>query len=173
MGAEFLELDVKEEGEGKGGYAKEMSDAFLKAEMALFAQQAMQVDIIITTALIPGKPAPKLITTGMVESMKPGSVIVDLAVESGGNCELSELGQVVEREGVTIVGLANLPATVPQHASELYAKNVLALVKLLLDKEGKLAPDWKDEVLAGCRLTHAGEVTHAPTAQALLAGARA
>jgi H+-translocating NAD(P) transhydrogenase subunit alpha len=94
MGAEFLELDVKEEGEGKGGYAKQMSDDFLKAEMALFAAQAMQVDIIVTTALIPGKPAPKLITQGMVESMKPGSVIVDLAAEQGGNCVLTEPGQV-------------------------------------------------------------------------------
>ncbi len=98
MGAEFLDLDIKEkeEGEGKGGYAKEMSDAFLKAEMALFAAQAMQVDIIVTTALIPGKPAPKLITQGMVESMKPGSVIVDLAAEQGGNCVLTEPGAVVK-----------------------------------------------------------------------------
>ena len=104
MGAEFLELDVKEEGEGKGGYAKQMSDNFLKAEMALFAAQAMVVDIIVTTALIPGKPAPKLITQGMVESMKPGSVIVDLASEQGGNCALTEPGKLVHHKGVTIVG---------------------------------------------------------------------
>src|SRR5688572_29642188 len=110
MGAEFLELDVKEEGEGKGGYAKEMSDSFLKAEMALFAQQAMQVDIIITTALIPGKPAPKLFTQGMVESMKPGSVIVDLAAEQGGNCVLTEPGRVVHHKGVTIIGYTDLPS---------------------------------------------------------------
>jgi NAD(P) transhydrogenase subunit alpha len=104
MGAEFLELDIKEEGEGKGGYAKQMSDDFLKAEMALFAAQAMQVDIIVTTALIPGKPAPKLITQGMVESMKPGSVIVDLAAEQGGNCVLTEPGTVVKHKGVSIIG---------------------------------------------------------------------
>ncbi|HEV8591426.1 MAG TPA: Re/Si-specific NAD(P)(+) transhydrogenase subunit alpha, partial [Pyrinomonadaceae bacterium] len=109
MGAEFLELNIEEEGEGKGGYAKEMSDSFLKAEMALFAQQAMQVDIIVTTALIPGKPAPKLITTGMVESMKPGSVIVDLAAEQGGNCALTEPGKVVHHKGVTIIGYTDLP----------------------------------------------------------------
>src|SRR5688572_3088308 len=102
MGAEFLEINVAEEGEGKGGYAKEMSDAFLQAEMALFAQQAMEVDIIITTALIPGKPAPKLITAGMVESMKPGSVIVDLAAEQGGNCAMTDPGKVVTYKGVTI-----------------------------------------------------------------------
>jgi NAD(P) transhydrogenase subunit alpha len=106
--------------------------------------------------------------------MKPGSVVVDLAVESGGNSALSVPGEIVVREGVTLVGLANLPATVPQHASELYAKNVLALVKLFVDKEGRLAlNEFRDEVLAGCRLTHAGEVHHAPTAQALSEAGRA
>src|SRR4029078_11121917 len=110
MGAEFLELDVKEEGEGKGGYAKQMSDHFLKAEMALFAAQAMQVDIIITTPRIPGKPAPKLITQGMVEAMKPGSVIVDLDAEQGGNCSLTDPGKVVHHKGVTIVGYTDLPS---------------------------------------------------------------
>jgi NAD(P) transhydrogenase subunit alpha len=131
MGAEFLELDVKEEGEGKGGYAKEMSDAFLRAEMALFAQQAMQVDIIITTALIPGKPAPKLITTGMVESMKPGSVIVDLAAEQGGNCALTEPGHVTQHKGVTIIGYTDLPSRMAPMSSQLYGATLVALIEEL------------------------------------------
>ena len=136
MGAEFLELNLKEEGEGKGGYAKEMSDEFLKAEMALFAQQAMQVDIIVTTALIPGKPAPKLITQGMVESMKPGSVIVDLAAEQGGNCGLTVPGSVVEHKGVTIVGYTDLPSRMASMSSQLYGACVAALLEELIDKSG-------------------------------------
>ena len=135
MGAEFLELDVKEEGEGKGGYAKQMSDDFLKAEMALFAAQAMQVDIIITTALIPGKPAPKLITTGMVESMKPGSVIVDLAAEQGGNCSLTQPGSVVHHKGVTIIGYTDLPSRMASMSSQLYGATVTALLEELIDKD--------------------------------------
>ncbi len=132
MGAEFLELDVKEEGEGKGGYAKQMSDNFLKAEMALFAQQAMQVDIIVTTALIPGKPAPKLITQGMVESMKPGSVIVDLAAEQGGNCVLTVPGEVAHHKGVTIIGYTDLPSRMASMSSQLYGSTVTALLAELV-----------------------------------------
>ncbi len=131
MGAEFLELDVKEEGEGKGGYAKQMSDDFLKAEMALFAAQAMQVDIIVTTALIPGKPAPKLITQGMVESMKPGSVIVDLAAEQGGNCVLTEPGTVVHHKGVSIIGYTDLPSRMASMSSQLYGACVTAFLEEL------------------------------------------
>jgi H+-translocating NAD(P) transhydrogenase subunit alpha len=134
MGAEFLELDVHEEGEGKGGYAKQMSDDFLKAEMALFAQQAMQVDIIVTTALIPGKPAPKLITQGMVESMKPGSVIVDLAAEQGGNCVLTEPGSVVKHKGVIIIGYTDLPSRMASMSSQLYGATVAALLEDLIEK---------------------------------------
>ena len=136
MGAEFLELDVKEEGEGKGGYAKQMSDDFLKAEMALFAQQAMQVDIIVTTALIPGKPAPKLITQGMVESMKPGSVIVDLAAEQGGNCVLTDPGHVVHHKGVTIIGYTDLPSRMASMSSQLYGACVTALLEELIEARG-------------------------------------
>lgn len=131
MGAEFLELDIKEEGEGKGGYAKQMSDDFLKAEMALFAAQAMQVDIIVTTALIPGKPAPKLITQGMVESMKPGSVIVDLAAEQGGNCILTDPGNVVVHKGVTIIGYTDLPSRMASMSSQLYGACVTAFLEEL------------------------------------------
>lgn len=134
MGAEFLELDVHEEGEGKGGYAKQMSDDFLKAEMALFAAQAMQVDIIITTALIPGKPAPKLITQGMVESMKPGSVIVDLAAEQGGNCILTDPGSVVVHKGVTVIGYTDLPSRMASMSSQLYGACVTAFLEELFRK---------------------------------------
>ena len=174
MGAEFLELDVKEEGEGKGGYAKEMSDAFLKAEMALFAQQAMQVDIIITTALIPGKPAPKLITTGMVESMKPGSVIVDLAAEQGGNCEFTERGQTVVKHGVTIIGAIDHASHVAVHASQMWSRNMEKLI-FHITKDGALALDSNDEIVRGCMIIREGEIVHAATkaARAASSGATA
>lgn len=158
MGADFLGLDVKEEGEGKGGYAKEMSDAFLKAEMALFAQQAMQVDIIVTTALIPGKPAPKLITKGMVESMKPGSVIVDLAAEQGGNCALTEPGSVVHHKGVTIIGYTDLPSRMASMSSQLYGATVTALLEELQNDDGALHVDLADEVVRGAIVLHEGKM---------------
>ena len=122
---------------------------------------------MITTALVPGRPAPKLVSADTVRTMKSGAVIVDLAVEAGGNCELSELGKTVEKHGVTIIGIPNLPATVPVHASELYSKNVLNMVKLFVDKQGALATDFKDEVLAGALLTHRGAICHEATAKAL------
>ena len=167
MGAEFLELDVKEEGEGKGGYAKEMSDAFLKAEMALFAQQAMQVDIIITTALIPGKPAPKLITQGMVESMKPGSVIVDLAAEQGGNCVLTEPGKVVQHKGVTIIGYTDLPSRMASMSSQLYGACVTAFL------EDLCRPPAEDKNLlpAGDVATQNGPVPHLNLDDEIIRGA--
>jgi NAD(P) transhydrogenase subunit alpha len=166
MGAEFLELDVKEEGEGKGGYAKEMSDAFLKAEMALFAQQAMQVDIIITTALIPGKPAPKLITTGMVESMKPGSVIVDLAAEQGGNCSLTVPGEVVHHKGVTIIGYTDLPSRMASMSSQLYGSTLVAMIEELMDESGELAVDLDNEVIRGAIVLAEGKMMWPPPAPA-------
>jgi NAD(P) transhydrogenase subunit alpha len=174
MGAEFLELDVKEEGEGKGGYAKEMSDAFLRAEMALFAQQAMQVDIIITTALIPGKPAPKLITTGMVESMKPGSVIVDLAAEQGGNCALTEPGRVTHHKGVTIIGYTDLPSRMAPMASQLYGATLVALLEELCrsphvskgstsqSDELELVVDLDNEVVRGAIVLAEGKMMWPP-----------
>lgn len=161
MGAEFLELDVKEEGEGKGGYAKEMSDAFLNAEMALFAQQAMQVDIIITTALIPGKPAPKLITTGMVESMRPGSVIVDLSAEQGGNCSLTEPGKVVDHKGVTIIGYTDLPSRMAATSSQLYGACVAALIEELT-VNGELSIDLEDQVIRGAIVLDEGKLMWPP-----------
>src|SRR3982751_4998453 len=162
MGAEFLELDVSEEGEGKGGHAKEMSDSFLKAEMALFAQQAMQVDIIVTTALIPGKPAPKLITTGMVESMKPGSVIVDLAAEQGGNCALTDPGKVVHHKGVTIIGYTDLPSRMASMSSQLYGACIVALLNELRDTDGNLQVDLDNEVVRGAVVLHGGKMMWPP-----------
>jgi NAD(P) transhydrogenase subunit alpha len=165
MGAEFLELEFEESGEGAGGYAKVMSEEFIRAEMELFAKQAMEVDIIITTALIPGKPAPKLITAGMVSSMKPGSVIVDLAAENGGNCELTRHGEVVRDHGVTIIGYSDLPSRLPAQSSTLYANN---LVNLLADmtpeKDGELAVDVDDPVIRGALVAHRGEITWPPPA---------
>lgn len=169
MGAEFLELDIKEEGEGKGGYAKQMSDDFLKAEMALFAQQAMQVDIIVTTALIPGKPAPKLITQGMVESMKPGSVIVDLAAEQGGNCALTEPGHVVDHKGVKIIGYTDLPSRMASMSSQLYGACVTAfLEELYLKPKGdeteglKVNLDLENEVIRGAIVLDEGKMLWPP-----------
>jgi NAD(P) transhydrogenase subunit alpha len=163
MGADFLEINIAEEGEGKGGYAKVMSDAFLQAEMALFAQQAMEVDIIITTALIPGKPAPKLITTGMVESMKPGSVIVDLAAEQGGNCAMTEPGTVVTHKGITIIGYTDLPSRMASLSSQLYSSTIVALLEEMRDKEtGALQVNLEDQVVLGALVAHEGKITYPP-----------
>ncbi len=165
MGAEFLELDVEEEGGGAGGYAKQMSSAFLAAEMALFMAQAKEVDIIVTTALIPGKPAPKLITAEMVEAMRPGSVIVDLAAEQGGNCALTEPGSAVVRHGVTIVGFADLASRMATQASQLYATNLRHLLNDLTPaKDGQIVVNMEDEVIRGCTVVNAGTITWPPPA---------
>ncbi len=163
MGADFLEVHIEEEGEGKGGYAKQMSDKFLEMEMELFARQAMEVDIIVTTALIPGKPAPKLITTGMVESMKPGSVIVDLAAEQGGNCAMTEPGKVVTYKGVSIIGYTDLPSRMASLSSQLYGATVAALVEEMRNKEtGELQVDYANEVIRGALVTDDGKITYPP-----------
>jgi len=164
MDAEFLMLDFEgEDGSGEGGYAKVMSDEFIKAEMALFAEQAKDVDIIITTALIPGKPAPKLITADMVASMKDGSVVVDLAAEQGGNCELTEPGQVVQRNGVTIIGYTDLPSRLATQASQLYATNLRHLLTdMTPDKDGQLVVNLDDEVVRGATVCRAGETLWPP-----------
>jgi NAD(P) transhydrogenase subunit alpha len=165
MGAEFLELDFKEEGAGAGGYAKVMSPEFIKAEMDLFARQAMDVDIIITTALIPGKPAPKLITAGMVESMRNGSVIVDLAAEQGGNCALTEPGEVVVKQGVTLIGYTDLPSRLATQSSQLYGTNLRHLLSdMCKDKDGKLTVDMEDEAIRGATVIKDGEITWPPPA---------
>jgi H+-translocating NAD(P) transhydrogenase subunit alpha len=164
MGAEFIELHVAEEGEGAGGYAKEMSDAFIKAEMAMFAAQAKEVDIIITTALIPNRPAPVLITEAMVRSMKRGSVIVDLAAENGGNCALTLPGQVAERHGVYIIGYVDLPSRLAPTASQLYGSN---LAHLLADMGGAKGfhVDPEDEVVRGALVVKDGQVMWPPPAR--------
>ncbi|GAB6141197.1 Re/Si-specific NAD(P)(+) transhydrogenase subunit alpha [Methylosoma difficile] len=163
MDAEFLMLDFKEEGSGTGGYAKTMSPEFIAAEMALFAQQAKEVDIIVTTALIPGKPAPKLITAEMVESMKAGSVIVDLAAEQGGNCALTEKDQVVFKHGVTIIGYTNLPSRLANQSSQLYSTNLRHLLtELCPNKDGEIIVNFDDEVLRGATVVKEGKITWPP-----------
>jgi len=165
MGAEFLELDYEEpEDTGSGdGYAKEMSQAFIDAEMALFAEQAKDVDIIITTAMIPGKPAPKLITEDMVKSMKTGSVIVDLAAAGGGNCELTVAGKIANVEGVKIIGYTDLVSRLPNQSSQLYANNLVSLTKLLCkDKDGNLNIDFDDQVIRNMTVVKEGEITFPP-----------
>lgn len=163
MGAEFVPVDYQEEGTGVGGYAKVMSEGFQRAQREVFAKQAKDVDIIITTALIPGKPAPKLITADMVRSMRPGSVIVDLASEQGGNCELTVPGEVVVREGVTIIGYTDLPSRLSKQASTLYATNLLRLTEeLCKTKDGNINVNFEDEAIRGATVIKEGEVTWPP-----------
>ncbi len=163
MDAEFLMLDFHEDGSGSGGYAKTMSKEFIEAEMALFAQQAKEVDIIITTALIPGKPAPELITAEMVASMKPGSVIVDLAAEQGGNCALTEKNQVVVKHDVTIIGYTNLPSRLANQSSQLYATNLRHLLTdLTPGKDGITVVNMEDEVIRGATVIKEGNITWPP-----------
>jgi proton-translocating NAD(P)+ transhydrogenase subunit alpha len=161
VGADFLEVSLVEDGSGQGGYAKQMSAAFIAAEMKLFAAQAKEVDIIVTTALIPGKPAPRLITKKMVESMSSGSVIVDMAAEAGGNCELTRPGEVVEYGGVSVVGYVDLPSRMAPTASQLYGQN---LVHLLAEMGGgkSFHVDLEDEVIRGALVVHAGEILGPP-----------
>ena len=163
LGAEFVPVDYVEEGSGGGGYAKVMSEGFQKAQRELFAKQAKEVDIIITTALIPGKPAPKLITAGMVQSMKPGSVIVDMASEQGGNCELTEPGKVVVKHGVIIIGYTDLPSRLPTQASNLYSTNLFRLSEELCKaKDGRFNVNMDDEVIRGTTVVKDGVVTWPP-----------
>jgi NAD(P) transhydrogenase subunit alpha len=171
MDAEFLLLDFDDEdGSGEGGYAKVMSDEFIAAEMALFAEQARDVDIIITTALSPGRPAPLLITADMVESMKDGSVIVDLAAEQGGNCELTQPEKVVNHNGVTIIGYTDMPSRLAAQSSQMYATNLRHLLTdLTPEKDGQIVVDMEDEVFRGATVCKDGETTWPPPAPKLSA----
>ena len=171
MDAEFLLLDFEDEdGSGEGGYAKTMSEEFIKAEMALFADQAKEVDIIITTALIPGRPAPELITAAMVESMRDGSVVVDLAAEQGGNCELTEPGKVINHQGVTLIGYTDLPSRMAAQSSQLYASNLRHLLTdLTPEKDGEIVVDFDDEVIRGATVCKNSETTWPPPAAKLSA----
>lgn len=166
MGGEFLVLNFEsdEDGSTSGGYAKVMSDEFIKAEMALFAEQAKEVDIIVTTALIPGKPAPKLITKEMVDSMKPGSVIVDMAAATGGNCEYTVPEKLtVTDSGVKVIGFTDLPGRLPTQSSEMYATNLVNLAKLLCkEKDGNINIDFEDVILRNMSVISNGDVTFPP-----------
>ena len=166
LGGRFIDFPMDESGEGEGGYARELTPAQLAAQQKVVRARVVAADAVITTALVPGRPAPKLITKDMVEDMREGAVIVDLAVEQGGNCELSKSGEMVVASGVTIIGLPNMPAATPADASLLYARNIQALLLSLL-KEGEIVLDLEDEILDGALLTHNGEVRHGPTAEAL------
>src|SRR5438132_9439827 len=170
LGGEYVPVDYVEEGTGVGGYAKVMSEGFQKAQREVFAKQAKEVDVIITTALIPGKPAPKLISAEMVRSMKPGSVIVDLAAEQGGNCELTEPGKVVTKHGVTIIGYTDLPSRLATQSSTLYATNLFRLSEELCKaKDGVFNVNMDDEVIRGTTVIKDGTVTWPPPAPKLSA----
>src|SRR3989441_630450 len=163
LGAKFLEVDLGETGEGTGGYAKELSEEAHRKEVELLAKAVKENDIVITTAAIPGRPAPRLISADMVRSMRPGSVIVDLAAETGGNCELTRAGEIIDVGGVRVDGTTNLPSTMPYHASQMYSRNVASLLGLLITKEGKLNIDMNDDVVKGTVITKDGEVVHEAT----------
>jgi NAD(P) transhydrogenase subunit alpha len=169
LGAKFLELQIN--AEGSGGYARELTEEEKKQEAEMVAKAVAEADIVITTANVPGRRAPLLVRKAMVERMRPGAVIIDLAAESGGNCELTKPGEEVDVNGVRVVGPLNLPSQLPFHASQMFAKNVEAFLKLLLDPQGALVTDFRDEILAASLLTKNGEVVHAPTRDAL-AGAK-
>ncbi|MEP3073132.1 Re/Si-specific NAD(P)(+) transhydrogenase subunit alpha [Maricaulis sp.] len=162
LGAKFIAVEDEEfkQAETAGGYAKEMSKEYQAKQAELIASHIAKQDVVVTTALIPGRPAPKLVSKAMVESMKPGSVIIDLAAPTGGNCELTKADEVVEHKGVKIAGFANLPARLAADSSALYAKNLANLLPLLVDDEGKKAPHWDDEVIQGMALTKDGAVVH-------------
>jgi H+-translocating NAD(P) transhydrogenase subunit alpha len=158
LGAKFLDLGVTAAGEG--GYARELSEEERARQQQALSDAIATFDVVITTALVPGRPAPRLVTEEAVRNMKPGSVIVDLAGEAGGNCELTEPGEVVVRHDVTIVAPLNLPSSMPEHASQLYARNVAALLELISGEEGALALDFDDEVVAGACVVRDGEIVH-------------
>jgi NAD(P) transhydrogenase subunit alpha len=168
LGGKFIDTGVA--AEGAGGYARELTDEERKRQADVLADHIAKADAVITTAAVPGRAAPRIIPRSAVERMSAGAVIVDLAAESGGNCELTKPGETVEHNGVRIVGPDNLPAGLPRHASEMYARNLYNFLKPAL-KDGALAIDWQDEVFATSVLTHAGEVRHAATRAALEATA--
>ena len=169
LGAKFIQVEAGEdEGVGEGGYAKETSDEYKRLQQQLIHDHISKADVVITTALIPGRPAPLLIPISMVDAMKPGSIIMDLASENGGNCELTQKDETIEHNGVTIDGTSNIPGTMPVHASELYAKNVAALLTYMV-KDGELNLDLEDEIISGSMYTHNGEITHKQTKETLVA----
>ena len=172
LGARYIEPpreDDKAEGEGEGGYAKEVSKEFLAKQKELLEKHIAQADAVITTALVPGKRAPLLVSRKMVESMSPGTVIVDMAAEQGGNCELCQAGKNVEHKGVQIIGVLNLPATLPHHASQLYSRNITALIEHITKEDASIELDPTDEIIKACLIVHKGEVVHEKTKELLSA----
>jgi NAD(P) transhydrogenase subunit alpha len=157
LGGKFIEVEGAEDMQDAGGYAKEASEEFLKKQKNLIFKHITEADIVITTALVPGKKAPILVTEEMVKNMRPGSVVLDMAVEFGGNCEVSEKGKTVKKHGVTIIGEPNLPSLVPTHSSDMYSKNILALIQHI-GKEGKVDLKLDDEIVKGSLITHNGAV---------------
>ncbi|MBI1245967.1 MAG: Re/Si-specific NAD(P)(+) transhydrogenase subunit alpha [Alphaproteobacteria bacterium] len=174
LGATFVFVDDEEarQAETSGGYAKEMSDAYKAKQAALIAETVRKMDVVICTAQIPGRPAPRLVSDAMVASMKPGSIVIDLAVETGGNCEGSEVGKIVARHGVKIVGYANVPSRLAVDASALYARNLAEFMKLVVAKDGSLAIDPADEIIKGSLLTRDGQIVHPNFAPAPAAAAQ-
>ena len=168
LGAKFIEVDSSndDEGVGDGGYAKETSEDYKNRQQKLIHDHISKSDVVITTALVPGKPAPKLIPESMVNSMKPGSIIMDLASENGGNCELTKKDEIITHNGVTIDGSSNIPGSMPVHASELYAKNITAFLTYMIEN-GELKLNLDDEIISGSMYTHQGEITHEPTLEAI------
>lgn len=158
LGAKFIEMEMPEDVETAGGYAKELSEEFIKKEHEAIAARLPKVDVVITTAQVFGKRAPLLITDEMVKVMRPGSVIVDLAAEQGGNCEITEAGKTVEKNGVNVIGAVNLPASMPVHASQMYAKNITNLFRHIYKSEGK--PDFEDEIVKGTCIIRDGEIVN-------------
>ncbi len=171
LGGEFVPLNVDHtQAEDSGGYAKEMSSEFYKGEQEILRRHTKDADIVISTALVPGRPAPTLITEEMVKEMKPGSVIVDLVVEQGGNCALSEQGAEVVKHGITIIGTVNLPGTIPIHASQLYSRNILNFLYLLAPDKKELKLDFNDEIIKGSAITHGGEILNEKVKEAAQKG---
>ena len=167
LGAKFIEVESEsDDGVGEGGYAKETSEDYKKKQQELIHEHISKSDAVITTALIPGRPAPILIPSTMVESMKPGSVIMDFAAENGGNCELTQKDKIVNHNQIIIDGTSNLPGTMPVHASELYSKNVAAFLTYMV-KDGQLNLDLEDEIISGALYSHNSEITHLPTKESL------
>lgn len=171
LGADFLELEAGKGAEGEGGYARELTDEEKAAQQEELTEAIKGFDLVVTTALVPGRPAPKLITAAAVEGMPQGSVIVDLAGESGGNCELTQPGETVVEHGVTIVSPLNMPSSMPEHASLLYARNIQALLDLMTGEDGSLHLDFDDDVIAGACVTRDGEIVHDGAKQAVEAAA--
>jgi H+-translocating NAD(P) transhydrogenase subunit alpha len=171
LGARFLELDLQADAEGEGGYAKELAEDAARRQQEALAEAIGRFDVVITTAQVPGRRAPLLVTATAVENMKPGSVIVDMAGESGGNCELTEPGETVVKHDVTIAAPLNLPGDMPDHASQLYSRNVSALLELMIGEEGELKLDFDDAVIAGACVTREGEIVHEGAKQAAASAA--